>query len=409
MRRSLLLSADAVVARTLFPLFVLLAKLRRGPRFKDPVQLRKAPRFLVIRPGGLGDGIMAVPLLRALRRRFPAAYITLVCVSKNRKALEHLAYVDELMVVDVMRDLPRHLLRLLRGRYEVVLDLEPFRYLSAIIGFLSNAGVRIGFDTNRRRALYTHLTTYVHDRCSESQNMIRQLGVLGVQLSDEECADLSFDLPEWCLTAAREMLLTHGVEPSHDFLVAVAPGVLKPHHRWVMSEFAALIEAIHQEDAAARVVLVGEAADVADAEEVLACLSDRRRVVDLVGRTSFMEALGVLRSCRMLIACDGGIVYMGAAMGCATVSLWGPGVMERFKPSGARHVGVRKGFSCIPCVTWERLGKFPGCPYQRRCYNKLTAGEVFEPYVRLKRTLTARPSLCGRAAAMADEASSLQR
>jgi hypothetical protein len=78
--------------------------------------------------------------------------------------------------------------------------------------------------------------------------------------------------------------------------------------------------------------------------------------------------------------------------------LWGPGVMERFKPSGARHVGVRKGFSCIPCVTWERLGKFPGCPYQRRCYNELTADEVFEPYVRLKRTLAAPASPCGRVA-----------
>ena len=88
--------------------------------------------------------------------------------------------------------------------------------------------------------------------------------------------------------------------------------------------------------------------------------------------------------CETLLACDGGVVYMGAAMGCATISLWGPGVMERFKPPGDRHIGVRMDYACIPCVTWDRLGEFPSCPYRRRCYNDLEASAVFDAYCRLK-------------------------
>ena len=94
-------------------------------------------------------------------------------------------------------------------------------------------------------------------------------------------------------------------------------------------------------------------------------------------------------ACRILVACDGGIVYMAACVGCATVSLWGPGVMERFKPPGELHSGVRKQYACIPYVTWSRLGEFPRCPYDRRCYNDLTAHEVFEHHARVKNRVAA--------------------
>jgi ADP-heptose:LPS heptosyltransferase len=157
-----------------------------------------------------------------------------------------------------------------------------------------------------------------------------------------------------------------------------------------MSEWVKVIESILADDAEAKVVLVGVPADRADADEVARGLGGNARVVDLVGRTSHLEALALLERCDVLLACDGGVVYMGAAMGCATVSLWGPGVMERFKPPGERHVGVRKDYPCIPCVTWDRLGEFPRCPYDRKCYGDLTAAEVFEAYGRAKRSASIR-------------------
>jgi ADP-heptose:LPS heptosyltransferase len=104
----------------------------------------------------------------------------------------------------------------------------------------------------------------------------------------------------------------------------------------------------------------------------------------LVGETTFSEALAVLSKCKILIACDGGLVYMAAAMGCGTISLWGPGVMDRFKPPGENHIGIRKDYFCIPCVNYSRLGEFPPCPYNRRCYMDITAEEIFDQYLSLK-------------------------
>jgi ADP-heptose:LPS heptosyltransferase len=388
MNRKLLLILDKTVFRAIFYVVVLIAKLNAA-KSEPPCSLDAAPRLLVIRPGGLGDGLISVPFLRALRNTWPRSHLTLVCVKKNRATLELLPFHDELVVLDEMAKIFSNIARLRKARFDVLFDLEPFRRTSSVVAWLTGARIRVGFDTNSRRHLYTHLVSYAHDNRFEGANLLHQLRALDIDPPYLLADDLSFTVAEDTRHAATTLLEKNGVDLQRDFLVAVGVGVLKPHHRWIMSEFAALIELVRSEDPRTRVLLIGSPRDVADTREVQGRLPDQGHVIDLVGKTSIVQTLAVLEKCHILVACDGGLVYMAAAMGCGTVSLWGPGVMERFKPLGERHVGVRKSYACIPCVTWERLGEFPPCPYGRRCYNDLTAQEVFAGYRRLKESLAA--------------------
>lgn len=393
MNRKLLLALDKTLFRASFYVLALLASLRRD-KAELPLTLDTAnPRLLVIRPGGLGDGLMAIPFLRLVKDVYPESHVTLVCVRKNQNVFVDLPWFDELLVLDELPKLFGNMARLRRTRFDALFDLEPFRRTSAIVGWLIPARARIGFDTNSRRHLYTHLVSYSGDNRFEAANMLHQLRVLGMDPPYDQAADMSFSLARSALADARDLLHASGVDEQRDYLVAVAVGVLKPHHRWVMSEFAELIRLIKANDEGSRIVLVGSSNDVDDTDRVLRELDYPGDVVNLVGKTNIPVALGVLKCCRVLIACDGGMVYMAAAMGCSTVSLWGPGVMERFKPPGDNHVGVRKSYACIPCVTWDRLGEFPPCPYNRRCYNDLEASEVFSAYIRLKQNLGAGTAL----------------
>jgi ADP-heptose:LPS heptosyltransferase len=304
---------------------------------------------------------------------------------KNLGALSLLPFQDETLAIDTPGRILRHVRSLRSAGFHAVFDLEPFRRVSSIVTYLTRSPLRIGFDTNSRRSLYTNLVAYSNDKEFEAYNALRQLRVVGVPEDRRGAADLTFEIDAGTRDQARALLHEHGLTAGADDLVAVAAGVLKPHHRWVMSEFAALVRMILDHDPKTRVVFVGAPGDRADTEEVLRLLGSEARVTDLVGKGSFPVSLSVLAHCRMVVACDGGVVYMGAAMGCDTLSLWGPGVMERFAPPGERHIGYRKDFACIPCVRYDRLGEFPPCPYDRRCYNEMTAAEVFEQY----RTLTA--------------------
>lgn len=384
MNRQLLIFLDKTVFRVLFLLVVLVSKsgIRKGKG--GLTRLEGDERILVIRPGGLGDGIMAIPLLRCLREHAPRCRVTLLCQRKTRHAFDHVRYHDELLVIDDFAAIRQNFRVLASTRFHAVLDLEPFRRMSSIIAFLAGKELRAGFDTNIRRLLYTHIITYPNEKHFESVNMVRQLEVFGILADRERASDIRFPLPIGLEERSRAILGRHSVDPARNFIVAVFPGVLKPHHRWKMEEYAALIRMILEEDERVVVLLMGTPDDRKDVDEVLRFSAGSGRVKDLTGLTNFGESLGILKLSRILVSCDGGAVYMGAAMGCRTISIWGPGVMERFKPPGENHVGVRKEYPCIPCVNYSRLGEFPKCPYDRKCMNDTTANEVFQYYRSLK-------------------------
>ena len=384
MNRSLLIFLDKTVFTVIFYLVYFFDALFKKTTPINGLKPNQSTSFLVIRPGGLGDGLISIPMLKILRRNFPRHHITLMCVNKNRDAFKHLSFLDEVVVIDRLRDIKSNLIKLFRNEYTIALDLEPFRKVSSVIAFLSGAKFRIGFDTNVRRKLYTHIVTYHNEKSYESVNMVRQLSVLDITASGDDMLDMGFDLPGSLKERVDALLQSKNVEPKKEFIVAVAPGVLKPHHRWIMSRFAELVKMIRNEDFRTKILLIGSPSDLPDAREVLTHLGENERVIPLVGATTFSEALAILSNCKILIACDGGLVYMAAAMGCGTISLWGPGVMDRFKPPGENHIGIRKDYFCIPCVNYNRLGEFPPCPYNRRCYMDITAEEIFNRYLQLK-------------------------
>ncbi len=178
MNRKNLILIDKTIVRILFFFAAVSARFRRT-QVDIPPRLPRRPQFAVIRPGGLGDGIMSIPFLRCLRREFPTSRITLVCVTKNRAVFDLISYHDELVVLDDLTHTIQQLWRLNRTKLDVLFDLEPFRRTSSLVSWLSGAKTRVGFDTNSRRKLYTHFVTYAEDSCSESENMLNQLAVVG--------------------------------------------------------------------------------------------------------------------------------------------------------------------------------------------------------------------------------------
>jgi ADP-heptose:LPS heptosyltransferase len=373
MNRHILILLDKTVFRLLFWIVVLAAQFRKDVSRGELISPRPDSHFLVIRPGGLGDAIMTIPTLRALRESYPQSRISVICVGKNRAGFELLPFQDELIQIDSTEAMGR----LIGRRFDIVFDLEPFRRISSIVAWLSGAKVRVGFDTGSRRRLYTHLVNYAHDHLPESANLTRQLKVIGVRVPEHEYTDLSVEICQDDEEEASRILKDNGVTGP---LIVVAPSVLKPQHRWSNEKWALVTSRLLQAEDDLRVILMGRPGDREDAGEVVRRLPDKDRVLNLVGRTSLPVSLAILKRSRALLACDGGILYMAAAVKCPSLSLWGPGVMERFKPPGEIHVGIRKEHPCIPCVTWDRLGEFPQCPYNRKCYSDISVRDIESAY-----------------------------
>ena len=136
LKADILKVGDALVG---WPIAVLLAPFARrsvpeaGPHGALPPPPRRA---LVIRPGGIGDAVLFLPMLAELRRAWPQAEIDLLVEKRNAGVVRGLGLVDRVLLYDRF---PGDLPRALAAGYDVVVDTEQYHRASAIVAFLTGA------------------------------------------------------------------------------------------------------------------------------------------------------------------------------------------------------------------------------------------------------------------------------
>ena len=129
-----------------------------------PVPLRKDLFFpltsiLLIRPGGIGDAVLLAPVITSLKNKYPSLKITVLAEQRNSGVFALIPTVDTLLCYDR----PRELLHALQCNYDVVIDSEQSHRLSAVVARFASAPVKIGFNTNERRRMFTHQIPYLQD------------------------------------------------------------------------------------------------------------------------------------------------------------------------------------------------------------------------------------------------------
>ena len=135
---------------------VLLAKVLPGALSSgSPAELRN---LLVIRPGGIGDAVLLIPALRALKQAFPAVRITVLAEKRNATVFDLTDAVAQVLLYHR----PANLLAALKERHDAVIDTEQWHRLSAVIARLARAPVSVGFSTNQRKKMFTHTVDYSH-------------------------------------------------------------------------------------------------------------------------------------------------------------------------------------------------------------------------------------------------------
>jgi|SRR5215472_1285304 len=128
--------------------------------------------------------------------------------------------------------------------------------------------------------------------------------------------------------------------PSGLPILAIGPAANWRGKQWRAERFAQLaarLTAAAGPLAGFRVAVLGAEHERAQAEPLLAAISEDRRI-DLVGRTELLTAAAVLRRCAMFVGNDTGLMHIAAAVGTPTLGLFGPSPAARYAPWG-RHTG----------------------------------------------------------------------
>jgi len=333
------------------------------PASRKTDEVAEPRRLLIIRPGGIGDAVLLVPTLAAIRERYPAAEITVLAERRNAAIFELCPAVDHLLLYDR----PGELLAAIRGRYDVVIDTEQWHRLSAVVARLAVSSVKIGYGTNERARLFTHSVAYSHDDY-EALSFFRLLESLGIVAPD------TIPVPFLSLTVKARQRAAELLAPvaGRDYLV-IFPGASIPERRWGAERFAELARRLERE--AWVVVVVGGREDTLDGE-LIAVITG----LNLAGRTSLLETAAVIEGAALLVSGDSGVLHIGVGLGVSTISLFGPGRQRKWGPRGALHKVINHHLSCSPCTTF---GSTPECPHQARCLQEISVEEVFQAAIQL--------------------------
>ena len=335
-------------------------------------------RTLVRATNWVGDVVMSLPAVRALRAADPGGAIAILARPWVAELYRLLPEVDEVVDDDAnggdadANTRERLVGRIRTARFDRAV-IFPTSFQSAWT--LARAGVpeRIGYRGEWRRAL---LTRAVSPSLAPGEHQVwkhlRLADVAGA--ASTGAPDVSWGVSAAVRDAARARLAEAGWKGGA-FAAAHVASFAHAAKRWDLARFAEVFDGL-----AARhgrpVVLLGSASEKAVNAEA-SSLSKKTRVFDLSGATSLPEALGVLAGAAIFLGNDSGLAHLASAVGTPSVVVFGPTDPEATRPwDGARGDGrpvrlavVRRRTLCAPC-------RFAVCPIDHVCMTGVTPADV---------------------------------
>jgi lipopolysaccharide heptosyltransferase II len=346
--------------------------------------IRNLSSVLIIRLNDIGEVVMTLPSVDAVRRALPAARIGVLVSPPCHELFLHDERVNQVFVFEkkLWRERPtargiKQLITLLRdlrrNRFDVAIDLHnnPSTHWLALA---SGARFRVSLDSNywSRRLLSRRIP--VEPSAEGMHNVERHFHVLSSVGIATRGAEYSFALDVEA-KARVEASLKQETQPGRPRIL-LQPGAGLPERCWPVQRFAELAERLMREIGAQVVVHCGPNEDHLGQR----IHQEVRQPVILARRLSLQELAGLLTECDLLVTNDSGPMHLAAAVGTPIVAIFGPTDPRWCGPFGARAEIVTRNLDCSPCG----VEKF-AC-VRRDCLTQIPVDEVHQAVLRLLRT-----------------------
>ena len=322
----------------------------------------------------VGDAIMALPALWAVRQKYPRAHISIVARPYVAEIYRHQGVADELIPYD-----PLGTHRGWSGREKLASELRARKFDVALL--LQNAfdaawlawrariPQRIGYARDARSFLLTKAIPVpkageipAHEKFYYLE-LLRRAGWVE-QLQND--AHIALNVLEEARDSALQTLRGAGARPN-TLRIAVGAGASYGSAKcWPPHRFAAVLNAFLAQREA-DVILFGTPGETPVSDAIAAEL--RRPPINLTGKTSIAELPALLSQCSLFLGNDSGAMHVAAAVGLPVVAIFGPTDPEGTSPVTPWATIVQEKPYCSPCFLRR-------CPTDHRCMTGVTPAMV---------------------------------
>ncbi len=322
-----------------------------------PQQGGASGRVLFVRPDHLGDMLLAMPAIQWLKRRRPELSIHLLCGPWAAEVAGAYDEIDRVLALpfpgfaraaggatNPYRLALKTARRLRRAGYDCAFVMRPDHWWGACVVYLAGVPQRVGYDRPGVGRLLTMAVGQRHQHAVR-QNMRLVEAWLGEERADE--IGLRFPVESAARAQADGLLAARGVDEGRP-VICIHPGAGAGSKLWSAERWAAVADALARLHGAA-IVFTGVPAETA----LLGAIAEKMEfdAIRLAGGTTVGELAALYQRARAVLGADSGALHVAAAVGTATVALFGPADPLEFAPWGdaARHAVVTSDIDCRPC------------------------------------------------------------
>lgn len=329
----------------------------------------KTKKILILRLSAIGDVLHATPVARELKKMQPDAHITWMVSPPADRLLAENPYIDELLVWDrrpldeafAHKNLIAAYLELkkahalLKARhFDLVLDIQGL-FLTGLLAKLSGAKRRIGI--HERHEGNPFFMSEMAPNIESPHKVLRYLSALmplGFEQKDFT-PGLTLNLPESLKGFAEKFWQEHGMDPQRPILM-VTIRTTWPDKNWEPENFGLALKDLPEN---VQIVFCGASSDETYIQEAQSHMN--RASLSIAGQTSLLELAALLQSATLLLSCDTGPLHIADAIGCKTISLWGPTQPDVYGPLTQGHEFILTPHACKRCLKTKCKYKTNAC------------------------------------------------
>jgi lipopolysaccharide heptosyltransferase II len=332
----------------------LLAHYKRGIYLPPGTSARdlKPFRILIRSSNWLGDAVMSVPAVRAIKDGRPDVHLTIAAPEKIAPMWKLIAEVDA--IISLQAGSLLSVVRLLRQQmpFDVAI-LFPNSLRVALESWMGGIPRRVGYRGHWRSWFVNQIVRKPRKPRPPEHHSLRFLRIArdcGAETSNIEFPKLN---------------QTSNIK--HQPLLGLCPGAeYGPAKRWLPERFAEAAAKISAQSSA-QWILLGTKNDAAIGQQIAAAIGDH--CVNRIGQTTLEQLIDELRQCRLLLTNDTGTMHLAALLGVPVVAIFGSTEPRLTGPLGNGHIILRHHVECSPCFLRE-------CPIDFRCMKAVSADEV---------------------------------
>jgi heptosyltransferase-2 len=343
-------------------------RLRVRGRRKFPAE--GIERILIRGTNWIGDVVMTLPAITAIRQTWPRAKISVLAKPWVAEVYRLSPDVDEIII---FQEPGRH--AGIIGKWRLAGELRQCRFdcaillqnaiEAAIVARLAGIPLRAGYNSDGRGWFLSHSVRRTKEirRVHQIDYYIEMVRALGCEPAGRDVRlrpGRDYD------DLAGTLFARFGIAENHP-LIGIAPGAAYgPAKKWLPDRFAAVADRLSGESGA-QMVLFGSAGDRESTAAVRG--NARHPLIDIAGMTNLKEAIALIARCSLFISNDSGLMHVAGALGVPTIALFGSTNPVTTSPVGERSVVIHHDVDCSPCLK-------PVCPTDFRCMEMIGVEEV---------------------------------